>query len=93
MLETTGRPQEIHPLLENLFAKVKVNNYFTGRIKQFLQNWQKLTNDKNVLRIVVKGWEIPLISKPTQQKVPHAIQFSKIEEQLVELLFQKKNSC
>ena len=32
--------------------KVKVNNCFAGRIKQFLQNWQKLTNDKNVLRIV-----------------------------------------
>ena len=84
MLETTGRLQEVHSLLENLFAKVKVNNYFAGRIKQFLQNWQKLRNDKNVLRIV-KGWEIPLITKPTQQKVPHAIQFSKTEEQLVDL--------
>ena len=49
----------------------------------FLTNWRKLTNDKNVLRNV-KGWEIPIISKPTQQKVPHTIQFSKIEEQVVD---------
>ena len=33
----------------------------------------------------MKGWAVPLISKPTQQKIPHAIQFSKIEEQLVDL--------
>ena len=40
-------------------------------------------------------WDIPLISKPTQQIVPHTIQFSKIEEQVVdsEFLYRKRASC
>ena len=43
--------------LENLPA--------TGRLRLFLENWRKLTNDPFILK-VIQGYEIPLLSEPTQ---------------------------
>ena len=54
----------VHHLLKNMFQLRNQSILFGGRIKYFLPNWEMLTTDKEVLNIV-KGWEIPLLVKPT----------------------------
>lgn len=40
-----------------------------GRLRHFLGNWKKLTQDKNILKIVQR-YKIPILSQPTQRRTP-----------------------
>ena len=55
-----------------------------GRIQKFLANWKIITNDPVILGIV-KGWEIPLLDVPFQQKTPHGVQMNYLEEKATDL--------
>ena len=56
--------QKAHPLVENLFLKVKIPKVpLAGRLKHFERMWEKLTRDQEILKIL-KGYTIPILSKP-----------------------------
>ena len=54
-----------------------------GRLTYFVQSWEKLTSDQNVLSLV-KGYEIPILVEPFQEKSLHQIKMSSAEKQLVD---------
>ena len=41
-----------------------------GRIRHFVDNWRKITDNQWVLSVVEKGYQIPLRSLPNQSKIP-----------------------
>ena len=49
--------------------KLKPNVRLGGRISHFLQSWENLTKDQEILEIV-KGYKIPLLKTPVQEKIP-----------------------
>ena len=54
-----------------------------GRIKHFLPNWEKLTQDTWVLE-TVEGFMVPFRQKPFQQQLPKPLKHSKAEEDLLQ---------
>ena len=55
-----------------------------GRISYFLVNWQKLTLNQDFLS-VVRGYKIPFIKIPFQQKIPDFTRMKKKEIALMDL--------
>ena len=53
-----------------------------GNIKNYLPEWEKLTNDKNVLNLVT-SYDIELENMPIQKIEPHPINFSQEEKTFV----------
>ena len=49
--------------------ELKQNAPLGGRISHFVQSWEKLTKDQGILEIV-KGYKIPLLRTPVQEKIP-----------------------
>ena len=66
--------------LENLPA--------AGRLRFFLENWKKLTNGTFILK-VVQGYQIPLLSEPTQFSSPSEVQMNQEEQILVDQEIEK----
>ena len=56
---------KIHPLVVNLFPEKIKQLPKAGRVKHFVKNWQKLTNNPMVLDIV-RRYEIPFILSSRQ---------------------------
>ena len=50
--------KNIHPLVQSLFTKDIPNLPLAGRFSHFKENWEKLTQDQEILS-VVEGYEIP----------------------------------
>ena len=74
---------KIHPLVVNLFP-VKIKQLpKAGRVKHFVKNWQKLTNNPMILDIV-RGYEIPFILPSWQSKLPNSCQLTKEASDLVD---------
>ena len=71
-----------HQTLKDLFWEIKsegnLAGNLSGRVKYYLKNWEKITNDPSILKIVT-GWEIKFWSKPHQTKHPHQINMRKEE--------------
>ena len=62
--------EHVHPLVKEMFPEeLKQNIPLGGRISHFVQSWEKLTKDQEILEIV-KGYKIPLLRTPVQEKVP-----------------------
>ena len=58
----------VHPFVRALFPKNPIPEVrLAGRLKFFSSNWSKLTQDPSILNIV-KGFEIPFLGKPVQEK-------------------------
>ena len=75
---------DIHPALHELaLTPMSLPDRVGGRLRFCLQNWEKLTGDQFVLR-VVKGMEIPFVDWPVQMTEPHQYPFSVKEKGLVE---------
>ena len=53
-----------------------------GRISQFIQNWELITQDAWVLQ-AVRGFKLPLVGNPEQQQVPQEMHFPVEQEKLV----------
>ena len=49
--------------------ELKQNVPLGGSISHFVQSWEKLTKDQEILKIV-KGYNIPLLRIPVQEKTP-----------------------
>ena len=74
---------KIHPVVANLFS-VKIKQLpKAGRVKHFVKNWQRLTNDPMILDIV-NGYEIPFILPPRQSRLPNLCQLTKEASDLVD---------
>ena len=67
--------------LENLAAP--------GRLKFFLENWKKLTNNRHILKII-QGYQVPLSSKPIQCFLLSEIQMKHEEQALADQEIEKK---
>ena len=59
-----------------------------GRLQHFLKNWEKLTNDPFFLELV-KGYQIPFLSEPSQMAPPSAISMSQEEIAIVDQEIQE----
>ena len=73
----------IHPLIANLFPTTTKQLPCAGRVKFFVENWKKLTNDQRILEIV-KGYEIPFSEPPKQSAPPKQICLNEKETKLVD---------
>ena len=56
---------KVHPLARNLFHIKARQAPFAGRLKFYSENWEKLTQDVNILSIV-QGFKIPFSQTPFQ---------------------------
>ena len=59
-----------------------------GRLQYFLKNWEKLTNDPFILELV-KGYQIPFLSEPSQTAPPSSTSMSQEETAIVDQEIQK----
>lgn len=63
---------KVHPLVLKLFPQREVNIPFGGRLKHFVSHWKKVTNDREILKMI-QGWEIKFSSPPITRKTPNII--------------------
>ena len=77
--------REVHPFLRKILVRIPIREGlpFAGRLNHFLENWRVLTKDKKILN-VIKGWEIPLLGKPHQEKEPHPFALNPVERQVID---------
>ena len=62
--------RKVHPLTKRLFLSKSIPDVpLAERLKHFVGAWIKTTQDPKILDIV-KGYKIPLHSKPFQSKIP-----------------------
>ena len=73
----------VHPLVLNSIRKLEVDSPLGGRLKHFIAQWERITNDVEVLNIV-KGWEIPFLETPSQSHITK-IHMSTGEKQIINL--------
>ena len=62
--------RNVHPRVKSFFSERKVPNLpLAGRVENFLEACKILTKDSEILEIV-KGFKIPCLKNPTQERVP-----------------------
>ena len=62
--------RNVHPWVKSLFSARKVPILpLAGKLKYFLEAWEILIKDPEILEIV-KGFNIPFLKNPTQERVP-----------------------
>ena len=94
--------ERVHPLVKALFPIYSVPvGPLAGRLSLFYSNWTKLTQDPNILNII-QGFEIPVLEKPYQTKLPNPQvlnheQSNLVREEVKEMLLigaiQKVTQC
>ena len=68
-----------------MFSKQKIPNCaLAGRIKEFLPAWKLLTEDQELLALV-KGYQIPLVMDPVQEKTPKVPKLNQEQQKQVDL--------
>ena len=72
----------VRPLVKNLFTGKIPNLQLAGRLAHFIKNWEKLTQDQEILS-VVKGYVIPFLKVPVQRNIPKQVTTSKTQELLI----------
>ena len=91
--------EHVHPVIRKLYTKRIPNVPLAGRLGYFIAAWEKITQDQEILSIV-KGFEVPFVSLPLQEKIPNLTkmskeQFSLVEQEVLEMLekgaIQKKD--
>ena len=73
----------VHPLVKSLLTGKIPNLQLAGRLAHFSNNWEKLTQDQEILS-VVKGYVIPFFKVPVQRTIPKQGTTSKTEELLID---------
>ena len=68
---------KVHPLVRNLFHIKERQAPLAGRLKFYSENWEKLTQDVNILSIV-QGFKIPFSQTPFQYSPP---QLSRVNQE------------
>ena len=75
---------QVHKAIKLLFKHMSVPSLrLEGRLKSFLPPWQILTQDRQILSIV-EGFEIPLSSKPMQEKLPISMKTTLEQTELID---------
>ena len=75
---------KVHHLVKGLFPVKNLSGLpLAGRVRYFLENWKKLTNDQAILQMV-QGYEIPFNSPPQQNFIPKSPVLNQVEKQLVD---------
>ena len=69
---------KVHPLARNLFHIKARQAPFAGRLKFYSENWEKLTQDVNILSIV-QGFKIPFSQTPFQFGPPQLARMNQEE--------------
>jgi hypothetical protein len=72
----------------NLVEIDRPNLKFGGRIRYFLKNWEKITQDVWVLQNV-QGHHLEFLDLPIQNKEPHWPKFSTVETNQIHIEIQK----
>ena len=76
----------VHPLVKEIFPEESKQNVPPGgRISHFVQSWEKLTEDQEILKIV-NGCKIPLLRTPVQEKIPLN---TSLKENQIKEMFEK----
>ena len=70
------------PNCKTLFKETREIFPLAGRLKYFLKNWEKVTNDSTILSIV-KGYSIDFVETPYQPKTPIRGISNQFQEELV----------
>ena len=73
----------VHPLVKNLFTEKIPNLQLAGRLAHFSKNWEKLTQDQEILS-VVKGYVIPFFKISVKRTIPKEVATSKTQELLMD---------
>ena len=80
----------IHPVIKRLVYVGNMQNFQpAGCFQYFLKNWGKLTNDPFILELV-KGYQIPFLSEPSQMEPPSLILMSQEETAIVDQEIKEK---
>ena len=82
--------EHVHSVIRKLFTKSIPNVPLAERLAYFIAAWEKITQNQDILSIV-KGYEIPFVSLPFQEKIPNLTkmskeQFSLVEQEVLEML-------
>ena len=76
----------VHPLVKEIFPEESKQNVPPGgRISHFVQSWEKLTEDQEILKIV-NGYKIPLLRTPVQEEIPLN---TSLKENQIKEMFEK----
>ena len=59
--------KRVHPFVKTLFKETTETFPLAGSLKYFLKNWEKVTNDTAILRIV-KGCPIDFVETPYEPR-------------------------
>ena len=68
--------EQLHPIIRKLFTKSIPNVPLAGRLSYFIEAWEKIKQDQDILSIV-KGCKISFLSLPFQEKIPNLTKMSK----------------
>ena len=69
--------QKVHPFVKTLFKETRETFPLAGRLKYFLKNWEKVTNDSAILSIV-KSYSIDFVKTPYQPRTPIRAKLSQV---------------
>ena len=72
----------VHTLIKKLFIGKILNLQSAGRLAHFSKNWEKLTQDQEILSVVM-GYVIPFLKVPVQRNIPEQVTTSKTQELLI----------
>ena len=76
--------KHIHPYIRSLFCARKISNlHLAGSLKNFIENWETLANDIEILSLV-EGYTIPFYEIPQQKNIPNSSKLSQEEKILVQ---------
>ena len=73
----------VPPLVKRLFTGKIPNLQLAGRLAHFSKNWEKLTQDQEILS-VVKGYVIPFLKISVKRTIPKEVATSKTQELLID---------
>ena len=74
--------QKVHPFVKTLFKETRETFPLSGRLKYFLKNWEKVTNNSTILSIV-KGYSIDFVETPYQPRTAIKAKLNQVEEKPV----------
>ena len=74
--------QKVQLFVKKLFKKTRETFPLAGRLKYFLKNWEKVTNDSTILSIV-KSYSIDFLETPYQPKTPIRATLNQVQEEIV----------
>jgi len=74
---------QVHPVIRGLFLERPKVCVLAGRLKFFQKNWEKITQDPQILKSV-QGFQIPLLQPPQQNKPSFQVPLNHQQKLMVE---------